>query len=320
MPNKIFITQLLTWFIGIHTLHPHHNTPRYDSIDYPVVQEYSPAFMKCFTIYNRQHEPIADAEFLLNGENLLYRSGYGYCIDDLPKPPYHLVIRRSGYLDAEYHNVRQLGGRLYLLREGEDYYYQQGTRVPIVRRRDLLVVVAASMDSSGQRIDAAAARQRIGKILAENGLNIITSYGDSLKKPGSPDDEYYDIHLKYSYLIARADHQPFADNAIELSMLRSRPEVEAAGPALLAAENIRVPMIYGYSIQVVTGAGLSEQEATERLNRVGYTNIQPFYSGNLRIYQVRLPAETGMSMNRHVERIAAIDGVIESEPEIILYQ
>jgi len=276
--------------------------------------------MVCFSIHNRQHESIEDAEVLLNGENILFRQGYGYCIENIPPPPYHLLIRHAGYLDAVYDNISGLYGRLYLMRDGEDYYYQQGLKIPVLRRRDALLVVLSSVDKSGERIGAAAARSNLEKFLAANRMKILISYGDVLKTLKSPGDRMTGTSTEYSYLVSRTDGKLFDDDVAELQILRSDPTVEAAGPALITYENDVMPRAYGCTIQVRFATDVDEHDALERLKKAGYSDSRPFYSDNLRLYRVQLPAETGMSMNMHVEHIAAIDGVVESEPEITLYQ
>ncbi len=275
--------------------------------------------MTCFSIHNRQHEPIEDAECILNGENIPYRPGYGYCIDDLAPPPYHLVIRHTDYLDAVYDKAYGLSARLYLLRDGEDYYYQQGVRVPVMRRRDALLVVLLSVNASGERMAPAAARRRLEDVLAANRLKILVSYGDVRKALTSPGDPMIGISSEYSYLVGRTDGKPFGEDAAELGALRAAPAVEAAGPVLIVHENDVMPRGYGNSIQVLFAAESGEQEGLEHLNNAGYTDNRPSYTDGLHFYRVQLPAETGMSMNMHVEHIAALDGVIVSNPEILLY-
>lgn len=314
-----FLGTLLLSALELGRFAQHHNAPQFNH-KRSVYKGGHKSFMTCFTLYNREHEPIDNAEFFLNGERLEFRSGYGFCTDGLSASPYHLIIRHPDYLEAEYSNLKQLGGQLYMLREGEDYYYEQSIKRPLLHRRDVLLVIAAHRDAAGQYLDPVNIREQLKLLLAANDLKIVTNYGDLLKENRFFEEGGGDIHQDYTYLVGRKDGRSFSEVAAELKALRSSSIVESAGPALMMFESTAIPRAYGSSIRALFTQDIPEQDVLNRLSKAGYADVQSGHSGSLRSYSVQLPLETGMSMNMHVERIAAIDGVVESEPEIILYE
>ncbi len=276
--------------------------------------------VKYLMVYNREHQPIFDADVSINGTHLKFKSGFGYVVDSLPAPPFHVIAKHKDYLPTEYKNLQRLSD-LFLMRKGEDYYYQApGVKIPILHRRDAVYVVMVPKDESGKPIHTDTAQNQLGKFLSEHNLKIICSYKDSVQNMKSPEGKGYDRHLHYSYMVGYVDGREFKGESPELKTLRNNPAVQTAGPALFQSENYKAaPMAYGCRIQVLFAQNVSEEEAKKRLALAGYTETSMSYVSQLRLYSIKLSPETGMSMNQHVELLKKIEGIIEIEPELIAY-
>lgn len=274
--------------------------------------------MSYFSVYNREHQPVTDAEVTINEVPLKFKSGYGYAIDSACKPPYHLVAKHKDYLTTEYTNLQGLG-ELYLLREGEDYYYQTpGIKVPVVRHRDLLYVVAASHTKEGKVIDADTAYHHLETLLTANGMKVVCAYKDSFKNAMLPQGSLSASHLNYSYLVGRIDGHEFGEESAELKILRTNPAVVEAGPALLRYDNAsNMPMGYGNRIEIMFFQDIEDATVKKRLADAGFPDAAMAYVIGSKRYYIQLPPESGMIINQYVERLQRIPGVVEIEPALV---
>lgn len=274
--------------------------------------------MTCFTLHNREHEPIDNAEFILNGNPVRPGPGGQYCIDSLPAPPYHIIIHHPEYLDAEYNDLQQLSGQLYLLREGEDYYYQSFFKVPCLRTRDLLMVSLRRADSSGHQIQPGDAGRAFDSLLDRMNMRVMVDYGELLKDQPRPKGVDTRAQWNYIYLIGHNDRREFGETSTDLADLRRSDVIAFAGPALVRDKSMMGPFSYRPQLNVWFRPGIDAGKAKEFLLSMGFDRVVVNEMTGIMTYTIMLPPETGSGMNQVIERLHEHIDIINAQPEMWL--
>lgn len=270
--------------------------------------------MNTIQVFSMNRKPVQGARFEINGLKARPQHEGVYAFDSLPPPPYHIKIAAKGFISAEYSGINTLPGELFLLRKGDDYYYESWYKIPCVPSRNFLLVTMFENDAAGHSLSPESTRKQLEEWASAHQLVIALSYADKMKNAIVAKGESPSPYWKHTFLLCRSDQRPFDDSSSVLAALRSEKGVRFAGPLISFDKDHRQVISYKPQVTVSFVDTLGQEKALQLLDSLGYGKAVVNTMAGTFSLTLQLPLSTGMEMNRIVERLQRLPGIRTISP------